>query len=84
VGYRKFFYLSVRVIYFFRQFLKFFKFYTFYFQLLRALEFTGEALFSGARVVFNNVKLFSLLLFRKFGRVVWSFNSFCLKLFALR
>lgn len=84
MGYRKFFYLSVRVIYFFRQFLKFFKFYAFYFQLLRALEFKSEALFAGERNIFNNLKLFSLLLFKKFGRVLWSFNSFCLKLFSIR
>lgn len=84
MGYRKFFYLSVRVIYFFRQFLKFFKFYAFYFQLLRALEFKSEALFAGERAIFSNLKLFSLLLFKKFGRVLWAFNSFCLKLFSVR
>lgn len=51
---------------------------------MRALEFESGVLYSGGYRIFNGVRLYTLLLFKKFGRVLFSFNAFCTKFFMIR
>lgn len=81
---RKFFFLAMRVAYFFKAFLRFFKFYSFYFKLLRRLDLSGVDLYSETGDFFLNVKTYCLLLFKKFTRLLANFRIFCAKIFVLK
>jgi hypothetical protein len=74
----------MRVAYFFKAFLRFFKFYAFYFRFLRDWDLPGQELYSYTGESITNLKVYCILLFTKFARLLVNFRVFCSKIFLLK